>query len=503
MNENFGPGGVFPKNGPPINRFARNPPFEKQTVNAEPGSLRILQRNEPVVFEAKNTDEPIVVAQGNFRRSPGMWVKCEVEDLPCWAIVDNVASTSLISRHMASLVGKAVNPHPHRLLGPIGNVMPIDGKMIAEVTFGKHKSTDEFIVVDELYPHVLIGLKFLCDNKCQVDIENETLKTRIRDQTETTIPLYVGDRLEPPIDERACVLQTEAEIEEPVVSNEVLEKGDEDVNEIGELAASGSQDDQIEEKLSNLFGLYRDGFALAKDPLGTAIGTEHFIDTNDNPPFKIAPYKVAPHKLPAVQEEIKEMLDKGVIVPSKSLYNSPIVMVPKKDGTNRMCIDYRKLNEITTKDAYPLPRIGQRIDALQGAGYFSSLDLANGYWQVPVTEKDRHKTAFCTPEGSLYEFVKMPFGLTNAPATFQRFINEYFKEDFFKHVLIILDDLFVYSETPAEHLEHLEKVFLKLRAAGLKLKPKKSDLFQTQVKYLGHVLDKTVIRPNPKKLEAV
>ena len=257
MNEDFGPGGVFPKNEPPLNRFARNPPFETQISNAEPGSLRILQRNEPVVFEAKNTDEPSVVATGNFRLSPGMWVKCKVEDLPCWAIVDTGASTSLIGRHMASLVGKPVNPHPHCLLVPMGNVMSTDGKMLAEVTFGKHKSTDEFIVVDELYPHVLIGLKFLCDNKCQVDIENETLKIRIRDQAETTVPLYVyvGDRLEPPTDERACVLQTEDEIEEPVVSNEVLEKNEEDVNEIVELAASNLQDSQIKEKLSSLIGI--------------------------------------------------------------------------------------------------------------------------------------------------------------------------------------------------------------------------------------------------------
>ena len=206
-----------------------------------------------------------------------MWVKCEVEYLPCSAIVDTAAGTSLISRRMASLVGKPVNPHPHRLFGPIGNVMPIDGKMLAEVTLGKHKSTDEFFVVDEWYPHVLIGLKFLCDNKCQVDIENETLKIRIGDQAETTVPLYVGDRLEPPTDRRACVLQTEAKIEEPVVvSNEVLEKNDEDVNERVELAVSDLQDSQIREKLSSLIGFYRDVLALAKDPLGTAIGTEHF-----------------------------------------------------------------------------------------------------------------------------------------------------------------------------------------------------------------------------------
>ena len=197
---------------------------------------------------------------------------------------------------------------------------------------------------------MLIGLKFLCDNKCQVDIETETLKIKIRDQAETTVPLYVGDRLEPPTDERACVPESEDEIEEPVVSNEVLEKNDEDLNEIVELAASDLQDRQIKEKLSSLIGIYRDVFALAKDPLGTAIGTEHFIDTNDNPPFEIAPYNVAPYKMPAVQEEIKEMLDKGFIVPSKSPHSSPIVRVPKKDGINRMCLDYRKLDETTMKE---------------------------------------------------------------------------------------------------------------------------------------------------------
>ena len=139
---------------------------------------------------------------------------------------------------------------------------------------------------------------------------------------------------------------------------------------------------------------------------------------------------------------------------------------------------------------------------MQGAGNFSSFDLASAFWQVQVAEKYRHKTAFCTPEGGLYEFVKMPFGLTNALETFQQLMNEISKEDLFKHVLIFLDDFLVYSETPAEHLEYQEKVFLKLRAAGLKLKPKKCDLFQTQVNYLGHVLDKTWIRPNPKKLQA-
>ena len=255
--------------------------------------------------------------------------------------------------------------------------------------------------------------------------------------------------------------------------------------------------------MSNLIGTYRVVFALAKDPIGTTVGTEYFIDTNDNPPFKIFLYKGAPYKLLAVQGEIKEMLEKGVIVPSKNSYSSPIVMVPNKDGTNLLCIDYCKLNEITTKEAYPHPQIRQTIDAMQGEGYLLSLDLVSGYWQVPVAEKDRHKTAFCTPEGGLCEFVKTPFGLTNAPATFQQLMNANFKKRLRKHVLIFLDDLLVYSETPVGLLESPEKVLLKLRTSGLKLKPKKCDLLQTQGNYLGHVLDKTGIRPNPETLEAV
>ena len=212
---------------------------------------------------------------------------------------------------------------------------------------------------------------------------------------------------------------------------------------------------------------------------------------------------IAPHKVEAVREEIREMLEKGVIVPSKSPFSSPIVMVPKKDGSNRMCIDYRKLNDLTVKDAYPLPRIGQTIDALQGAGVFSSLDLASGYWQIPVAAEDRPKSAFCTPDGGLYECLKMPFGLTNAPPTFQRNMNNIFKDDLYKHVLIFLDDVLTFSKTPEDHLEHLEKVFRVLRTSGLRLKPKKCNLFRTEVHYLGHVINKEGIQPDPKKLAVI
>ena len=197
------------------------------------------------------------------------------------------------------------------------------------------------------------------------------------------------------------------------------------------------------------------------------------------------------------------MLEKSVILPGKSPFSSPIVMVPNKEGTNRKCIACRNVKETTVKDAYPLLRIGQTIDALMGARFFSSLVLASGYWQVPVAQEDRLKTAFCTPDGGLFEFVKMPFGLMNAPATFQHLMNNIFAADLFQHVLIFLDDVLTFSKTPNDHLHHLEKFLLVLRPAGLKLKPRKFNLFQKEVHYLGHVIDKGGIRPHPRKLYAV
>ena len=404
-----------------------------------------------------------------------------------------------MSRCLASEIGNPILPYDHNLFGPIGNVIPIDGIMRADVKIGPHATSDEFIVVDQLYPQLLIGLKFMTENGCQMDLASKQFVIRVSDSKTTAVGVQIGDRYEHPPDDQVYVIQTvkNTENRENYDLNAEIEN---DVDEIMQLAASELQNAEIKQKLRELVKQYRDVFALAQDPLGTAVGTEHPIETRDAVPIKMAPYKIAPHKLPAIRAEIQELLENGVIVPSKNPFSSPIVMVPKKDGTKRMCIDYRKLNEITVKDAYPLPRNGQRIDALQGAGFFSSLDLASGYWQVPVAREDRHKTAFCTPDGGLFEFVKMPFGLTNAPATFQRLMNNIFAADLFQHVLIFLNDVLTYSKTPNDHLYHLEEVFLTLRRAGLKLKPKKCNLFQTEVHYFGHVIDKGGIRPNPQKI---
>ena len=166
-------------------------------------------------------------------------------------------------------------------------------------------------------------------------------------------------------------------------------------------------------------------------------------------------------------------------------------------------MDYRKLNDVTVKDAFPIPKIHQTFDALNGQKYFSSLDLASGYWQVPVAEEDRHKTAFVTPDGGFYEYVMMPFGLSNAPGTFQRLMNELFRDHLWKWALVFLDDVLVYSKCENDHFAHLKATFQLLREANLKLKPKKCRLVQKEVTYLSHIIGNEGIQVDPKKVEVV
>ena len=168
---------------------------------------------------------------------------------------------------------------------------------------------------------------------------------------------------------------------------------------------------------------------------------------------------------------------KTIIKESTSSYAAPIVVVRKKDQSIRLCIDYRKLNLKTVRDAFPLPRIDESLDALNGSKFFSTLDLASGFHQISIHPDDQHKTAFVTPFG-LYEYTKMPMGLCNSPNTFQRLMQHIFNDTVFQILLIYVDDLIIYSTTIVEQIERLDKVFTRLKEHGLKLKGKKCHFFK-------------------------
>ena len=196
------------------------------------------------------------------------------------------------------------------------------------------------------------------------------------------------------------------------------------------------------------------------------------------------------------------MLSQGIITASNSPWASPVVLVKKKDGSTRFCVDYRKLNWVTRKDSYPLPRIDDILDKLHGTAYFSTLDLMSGYWQCQLTPVAKEKTAFIT-FGGLYEFEVMPFGLSNAPSTFQRLMETTLRDLNWKSCLIYLDDVIVFSHTFEEYLYHLAQVFDRLREANLRLKPSKCSFGRQEVNYLGHVISANGILPDPSKIELV
>ena len=183
-------------------------------------------------------------------------------------------------------------------------------------------------------------------------------------------------------------------------------------------------------------------------------------------PISKAPYRMAPAELKELKEQIQDLLDKGFIRPSFSPWGAPILFVKKKDGTMRLCIDYREINKVTIKNKYPLPRIDELLDQLQGAGFFSKIDLRSGYHQLRVREEDVPKTAFRSRYGH-YEFLVMPFGLTNAPAAFMDLMNRVFSEYLDKFVIIFIDDILIFSGTKEEHEHHLRFALQRLREKSL------------------------------------
>ncbi|UYV70237.1 hypothetical protein LAZ67_7002256 [Cordylochernes scorpioides] len=238
------------------------------------------------------------------------------------------------------------------------------------------------------------------------------------------------------------------------------------------------------------------------DKTTSRIITKHRINTGDAKPSKKMPYRVSPSERKVIQEEVDRMMEMGVVQPSESPWASPVVLVRKKDGSVRFCVDYRGLNKMTKKDVYPLPRVDDALDCLKGANIYSTIDLKAGYWQIGIDEADREKTAFITPDG-LFEFKVMPFGLCNAPATFERMMDNLLKGLRWTICLCYLDDVVIFADNFPDHLRRLEVVLNCFKRAGLKLNPGKCSFGASNIKILGHQVDKDGIRPDDDKIKAV
>ena len=256
-------------------------------------------------------------------------------------------------------------------------------------------------------------------------------------------------------------------------------------------------------KLEHVLLKWRHVFSAHDLDYGQTDLIEHEINLHDTIPFKERHRRIPPHLYEEVRQHLKEMLDANIIRPSKSPYSSPVVLVRKPDGKLRFCVDYRTLNSKTIKDAHALPRIDETLDALMGAKYFSSMDLKAGYWQVPVKEEDKPKTAFTVGPLGFWEFNSLPFGAVNAPACFQRLMMAAMGDLHLRECLLYIDDIIIFSRTFDEHISRLEAVFERLHKAKLKLKASKCFFIKDQIKYLGHIVSKDGIQTDPDKISTV
>ena len=252
----------------------------------------------------------------------------------------------------------------------------------------------------------------------------------------------------------------------------------------------------------NLLIKFQNSFSKDDMDLGITTLTQHIIETGSTRPIKQAPRRVPLALVDEEKQAIEKMLQQGIIHESMSPWASPIVLVKKKSGAIRPCVDYRKVNATTTKDAYPIPRTQDCLDCLSGASVFSTLDMTSGYNQIPVRPEDQPKTAFVTRYG-LFEYKTMPFGLTNAPATFQRLMELALRGLQWTSCLIYLDDVIIFGSSVTQHLQRLECVLSRISEANLKLKPSKCQLLQSEVPFLGHIISSKGVVPNPENTDKV
>lgn len=263
-----------------------------------------------------------------------------------------------------------------------------------------------------------------------------------------------------------------------------------------------AKEEEIPQAVTGLLSEYEHLFSEPRGlPLSRA--ADHTIPLiHGAQPVKVRPYRYSPIQKTEIEKQLKQMIAQGVIRPSTSSFASPVLLVRKKDGTWRFCIDYRHLNAITVKHKHPMPVVDELLDELAGSQWFTKLDFRSGYHQICMVVGEEYKTAFRTHNG-LFEFLVMPFGLTNAPATFQSFMNAIFAELLRKGVLVFMDDILIYSRTLEEHMSILKKVFQILEQHKFLIKKSKCSFAKNTVEYLGHVISKEGVATDTTKIQAV
>uniref|UniRef100_A0A5S6Q464 Reverse transcriptase domain-containing protein n=1 Tax=Trichuris muris TaxID=70415 RepID=A0A5S6Q464_TRIMR len=430
------------------------------------------------------------VAVGVRRAEPKSLDAAVRETVKVYLLIDTGAARSLLSYDTWCLVNgskEELRPFGGRLLAVDGGEINHNGVFAAMVSIGTKLCGCEFVVTKNFAYHAILGCDFLLKYGCVIDMQNRQLTMGNSDKRIQLVSCHLS----------ALTLTTS------FLSIDSLQPSEKDaklcfmINESSDHL-TGEQ----KQRFQHLVDDFQHAFAWSDGNLGRTTILKYRIDTGSAKPVRQMPRRLSPLEREEVAQMIRNMERRNLIGKSVSPWASRVVPVRKRDGTLWLCVNYRALNAVTKKDAYPLPRIDEALDTMQGSVWFSTLDLMSGFWQVEQEDGSQEKTAFTT-HGGLYHFRLLPFGLTGAPATFQRLMEQVLSGLNWKCCVVYLDEVIIFARNYEDHLYRLREVLGRLRKAGLKARPNKCKFFRKEIKYLGHLVTEDGVSPDPELTDKI
>jgi hypothetical protein len=434
-----------------------------------------------------------------------------IKDKTVFALMDTGASVSIINAQLAKKLGLKTLKAEHAIKLEVGDGSPLHCDTVVQGVVLKVEGLlipiDLYVLDKKTSYGLLLGMSFMSPARVRVDAAERVISLEWQGDRRNVRGVYAGRTN---WEQECYALQEEAPSFREVSRIAEQEDSEDSTQEDADKEAIRLREERWdcatkEEALHSVVEELKAEFPAVFDedigPMTKRIDVGHQIETTGYP-VKQRAYRMSPKETEIIRTEIVKMLDKGVIRPANSPWSSPVVLVAKKDGSIRFCVNYKKLNSLTRKDAYPLPCPEDLLEQIAGKPLFSTIDLFSGYWQIPMEDTAVAKTAFVCREGT-YEFLVMPFGLTNAPATFQRVMDSVLSEFIDKFVAVYLDDICIYSQTQDEHEEHLRLVVQRLADWNLKVNVKKSFFFKDTIKFLGHEVGAFGVRQDEGKCEAI